>query len=110
MNTWTNRAKKVKFLNIIKLATVNRFLTKKIKTLYKISIFLRVSSSVCAVIGGILLAAKITFSGYGFVFLAMSSSQLLVASILNKDITMIIYAASVFVCVDCFGLYRWLLV
>ncbi|HIK19120.1 MAG TPA: hypothetical protein IGS53_28085 [Leptolyngbyaceae cyanobacterium M33_DOE_097] len=63
----------------------------------------------CALIGGILLASKLEISGYGFVFLAMSSSQLLVASIQERDISMIVYAGSVFLFVDCFGVYRWLI-
>ena len=72
--------------------------------------FLKLSSSACAVIGGIILAANIEISSYGFIFLALSSSQLLVASIQAKDILMIIYAASIFMFVDCFGVYRWLLI
>jgi hypothetical protein len=70
---------------------------------------LKISSSLCALCGGVLLASKIPISGYGFIFLGMSSSQLLVASILLKDKSMIFYAASVFIFVDCFGVYRWLL-
>ena len=72
-------------------------------------LILKISSSLCALCGGILLASKIPISGYGFILLAMSSSQLLVASILLKDKIMIFYAASVFIFVDCFGVYRWLL-
>jgi hypothetical protein len=67
------------------------------------------SSSICAVIGGVILAANIPISGYGFIFLAMSSGQLLIASWLKADRQMIIYAGSVFTFVDCLGVYRWLL-
>jgi hypothetical protein len=74
-----------------------------------INLFLKISSSSCAVIGGVLLASKLHMSGYGFVFLAMSSSQLLVVSIREQEISMIVYAGSVFLFVDCFGIYRWLI-
>ncbi|MBE9232398.1 hypothetical protein IQ231_12105 [Cuspidothrix issatschenkoi LEGE 03284] len=82
---------------------------RKCKKKLSISLILKLSSSLCALCGGVLLASKTIISGYGFIFLAMSSSQLLVASILLKDKVMILYAASVFIFVDCFGLYRWLL-
>ncbi len=36
---------------------------------------LRYSSISCALLGGILLASKLSFSGYGFIFLALSSSH-----------------------------------
>ncbi|MTJ47701.1 hypothetical protein FJR05_07305 [Dolichospermum sp. UHCC 0259] len=84
------------------------FQCKHIKKL-PIPLILKISSSLCALCGGIVLASKTIISGYGFIFLAMSSSQLLVASILLKDKVMIFYAVSVFVFVDCFGVYRWLL-
>lgn len=71
--------------------------------------FLKVSSSICALIGGLLLALKLPISSYGFVFLAISSSQLLVASLRAKDSVMIFYAGSLFLFVDCVGVYRWLL-
>lgn len=74
-----------------------------------ISSILKISSSLCALGGGILLASKTIISGYGFIFLAISSSQLLVASILLKDKIMIFYASCIFIFVDCFGVYRWLL-
>lgn len=53
------------------------------------NVFLKVSSSICAFAGGILLAFKLPISGYGFIFLAMSSSQLLIASLREKDRSMI---------------------
>jgi|GEM_PF-1374798 len=70
---------------------------------------LKLSSSVCAVIGGVILAANIDISCYGFIFLAFSSSQLLIASIKAKDYLMVVYATAIFLFVDCLGIYRWLL-
>lgn len=70
---------------------------------------LKMSSSLFAIFGGVLVALKLDISGYGFLFLAMSSSQMLLASILLRDKSMIFYAASVFVFVDSLGVYRWLL-
>ena len=71
--------------------------------------FLQWSSSACAIAGGIILASKIEVSGYGFIFLALSSSQMLAASIRRKNTSMIVYAGSLFVFVDCLGIYRWIL-
>jgi hypothetical protein len=70
---------------------------------------LKWSSSLFALGGGFLLALKLKISAYGFILLACSSSQLLISSILLKDISLTVYAGSVFVCVDMFGIYRWLL-
>lgn len=70
---------------------------------------LKISSSICAVIGGVMLAAKLNISSYGFLFLALSSSQLFVSSIQSKDSLMMFYSGSIFLFVDCFGVYRWLL-
>jgi hypothetical protein len=70
---------------------------------------LKLSSSACALTGGILLASHTASSGYGFIFLAMSSGQLLLASLQERDRTMILYAASLFVFVNCLGIYRWVL-
>jgi hypothetical protein len=71
--------------------------------------FLQWSSSACAIAGGVMLASKTEVSGYGFIFLALSSSQMLMASIRRKDISMIVYAGSLFLFVDCLGIYRWIL-
>ena len=70
---------------------------------------LKLSSSACALTGGILLASHTASSGYGFIFLALSSGQLLLASLQERDRTMILYAASLFIFVDCLGVYRWVL-
>lgn len=71
--------------------------------------FIKLSSIFFAITGGILLAANISISGNGFIFLAMSSSQMLFVNILKKDKSMILYSGSVFIFVDCLGVYRWLL-
>jgi hypothetical protein len=75
----------------------------------KLSSALKWSSSFFAVLGGVILAANIPISGYGFIFLAMSSGQLLISSLLQRDRQMIVYAGAVFMFVDCLGVYRWLL-
>ena len=75
----------------------------------KIAAALKFSSIFCALLGGILLSSKVSVSGYGFIFLALSSGQLLIASIQNKDTSNIFYSASVFIFVDCLGVYRWIL-
>lgn len=82
---------------------------KNLKLKISISNSLRWSSSICALIGGIILASKTDMSGYGFIALAISSSQMLVASVLTKDQVMILYSGALFVFVDCMGIYRWLL-
>lgn len=71
--------------------------------------YLKLVSSACAVTGGIILASNTELSGYGFLFLAFSSSQMLISSILLRDTTMIFYSASLFCSVDCLGIYRWIL-
>ena len=76
---------------------------------YKLAQLLKISSSCFAIVGGILLALKLNISGYGFLFLATSSFQMLLSNILLKDKSMIFYAASIFLFVDCLGIYRWLL-
>ncbi|WP_404786542.1 hypothetical protein [Altericista sp. CCNU0014] len=70
---------------------------------------LQASSSACAVAGGIMLASNTDISSYGFFFLALSSSQMLLSSVLTRNTSMTIYAGSLFVFVDCLGIYRWVL-
>lgn len=68
---------------------------------------LQLTSSGCAIAGGIILAANIpAVSKYGFIFLALSSSQMLIASLRTKDVPMIIYSGSLFFFVDCLGIFR----
>jgi hypothetical protein len=77
---------------------------------HKLAQTLQLTSSAFAVVGGVLLAANLAnISKYGFILLAMSSSQLLVSSLLSKDTRMIIYAGSLFFFVDCLGVYRWII-
>lgn len=71
--------------------------------------YLKLSSSFFAVLGGVLLASNTSASGYGFIFLGLSSSQMILASLKDKDRSMMIYAMSLFFFVDCMGIYRWLL-
>ncbi len=71
---------------------------------------LKSSSSLCAILGGVMLAANINISSYGFLFLALSSSQLFMASLQAKDYQLLVYSGSLFVFVDCLGVYRWLLI
>lgn len=70
---------------------------------------LRISSSLFAILGGTLLASNTDFSGYGFIFLALSSSQLVISSFFDDDRIMLLYSASLFLFVDSLGIYRWLL-
>jgi len=69
---------------------------------------LKISSSIFAFCGGLILALKMPWSGYGFIFLACSSSQMLIASVLGADKIMIFYSATLFACVDILGVYCWL--
>jgi hypothetical protein len=69
--------------------------------------FLQLSSTSCAVAGGTLLAANIEVSKYGFILLALSSSQMLASSLLSNNKNLILYSASIFIFVDCLGIYRW---
>jgi hypothetical protein len=75
----------------------------------KISMNLKRSSCICAIAGGVILASNTQISGYGFLFLFLSSGQLLIASVRERDIEMIRYSASLFIFVDCLGVYRWIL-
>lgn len=70
----------------------------------------KLSSTACAIAGGTLLAANMPISKFGFLLLACLSGQLLLASVIEREYTTIIYAASLFMFVDCLGVYRWLLV
>jgi hypothetical protein len=71
--------------------------------------FLQWSSSFFAVVGGVILAANVPISGYGFIFLALSSGQMLISSLWQHNHQMIVYSAAVFIFVDCLGVYRWVL-
>jgi hypothetical protein len=76
----------------------------------KIANILRYSSSSFALSGGIILASNLSsISKYGFLLLAFSSMQLLISSCLTKDKSLMIYSASLFIFVDCLGVYRWII-
>lgn len=79
---------------------------KKLK-LFKLNT-LKISSSIFAFCGGLMLALNNSWSGYGFIFLACSSSQMLIASVLEKDKIMMCYSGTLFTCVDLIGIYFWL--
>ena len=66
------------------------------------------SSTLFAIAGGILLALNIEASRYGFILLAGSSSQMLMANLLLRNRSMIFYSLSLFLCVDCLGVLRWI--
>ena len=91
----------------MKIKTIKPKVKKNNK--YNIAKFLKLSSSFCALFGGIILASNTSSSGYGFILLALSSSQMLLSSIILKDKTLIAYSASLFIFVDSFGIYKWLL-
>ncbi len=76
---------------------------------YPTTDFLKLASSFCALAGGVILASNTESSGYGFIFWALSSSQMLLASILEKDTSLIAYSASLLIFVDSLGIYNWLL-
>jgi hypothetical protein len=70
---------------------------------------LKWSSSFFAVLGGMLVSSRTEVSPFGFIFLALSSSQLLLFSLIGKDKAMVVYSGAVFFFVDCLGVYRWLI-
>jgi hypothetical protein len=67
---------------------------------------LKWSSSSFAIAGGILLASNISISRFGFMGLAASSFQMLLASLLLADKTMVFYLSALFILVDCLGIFR----
>jgi hypothetical protein len=69
---------------------------------------LQLSSTICTIAGGIMLASNTTASAYGFVLLALGSSQLFACAKLTSDRALMMYAGSLFLFVDCLGMYRWL--
>ena len=91
----------------MKIKTIKPKVKKTKKT--NIAKLLKLSSSFFALLGGSILASNTDSSGYGFILLALSSSQMLLSSIILKDKTLITYSASLFIFVDSFGIYKWLL-
>ncbi len=76
---------------------------------FKLNNILRILSAIFCMIGGILLSSNTRDSGYGFIFLAVSSGTLLIASLLQRDKIMIFYSAMLFLFVDLRGIYFWLI-
>ena len=76
---------------------------------FKLNNILKFLSAIFCIIGGILLSSNNRDSGYGFIFLAVSSGTLLIASLLQRDKIMIFYSAMLFLCVDLRGIYFWLI-
>jgi hypothetical protein len=91
------------------LAILSQISHEPSSTCQKISLYLKRSSCICAIAGGVILASNTSISGYGFLFLFLSSGQLLISSIRERDREMIRYSASLFIFVDSLGVYRWLL-
>lgn len=71
--------------------------------------FLKWSAIACATVGGVLVGSNTTLTPYGFIFLASSSGQWLVASLIMKDKALIALNTVLFFLVDSLGVYRWLL-
>ena len=82
--------------------------SKRKKLVY--TTILKISSSICALVGGMILASNTHISGYGFMFLASSSLQMVIASILENDKLLFFYSATIFFGVDLLGIYRWLFI
>jgi hypothetical protein len=78
-------------------------------TRHKLTQALKWSSCVCTIAGGIVLASNTAISPYGFLMLAMGSSQMVVVTFLMRDRGLFAYSLGVFLCVDCLGIYRWLM-
>lgn len=70
---------------------------------------LKLTSSAFAIAGGVIIASNLDISKYGFILLAMSSAQMLMASLRNNDKPMIVYAGSLLIFVDLLGIYRWII-
>lgn len=92
----------------ISLILKNKRFSTQIK-FNRLSNLLRISSSFFAILGGVILASNTSISGYGFLSLGASSSQLVLSSLKDSDLVMLIYSLSLFLFVDCMGIYRWLL-
>ena len=71
--------------------------------------FFILSSSFCGLVGGSMVASKTSITGYGFVPLALSSSQMLLASLLMRNWFLVCQSSCIFIFVDCIGIVNWLL-
>jgi hypothetical protein len=72
--------------------------------------YLKSSAIFCATIGGILLAANIELSKFGFIPLAFSSFSMTLAAIIENNRLNAFYSGTLFIGVDLFGVYRWVIV
>jgi hypothetical protein len=107
---WLTPIKKyIKANSIIPSCSLNNMFIVMNTTSKRIASYLKWSSSACAIGGGIVLASNTAHSGFGFLGLAASSFQMLTASFLLGDKTMIVYSGALFIFVDCLGVYRWLI-
>lgn len=73
-----------------------------------ISKLLKFSSLFCLMTGGIMVASKSKVTSYGFIFLALSSSQATIASYLLSDRWNFFIFGTTFLIVDLFGVLRWI--
>lgn len=64
--------------------------------------------SLCGIAGAMLLAANVSFSGYGYIFFFASSVSLLVWAALDNHPHQAIMQL-VFTCINLVGAWRWLL-
>lgn len=108
-----DRLRKELKIDIDKIHTLKEEIDQAIKRMQhnrdKRCFHLKCFSCFCAPLGGILLAANIKFSSYGFVPLALSSFTMFSASILEKDRFSTLYSGSLFIAVDLLGIYRWII-
>lgn len=96
-------------LSLIK-QKIKQSIQKKQCKIEKRCLHLKIFSCFCASLGGILLAANIKISYLGFVPLALSSSSMLFASVLEKNKFSAFYSGSLLFTVDLLGIYRWIIV
>ena len=85
---------------------IERYQGKKISMLAE---KIKWSSSLFALVGGFILALNLAISAYGFILLALSSLQLLISSLIQRDTSLIFYSGSLFFGVDLLAIYRWLI-
>lgn len=78
---------------------------RQVRIEQKIKIF----STVCLVLGGLLVASNTSVSGFGFLFLASSSSSMALACFLAAEKWNGLFFLLTFSIVDCFGIFNWLI-
>ena len=92
-------------LNLMK----SEFQSQSLKQKQKKAEVFKWSSSFFGIVGGVMVASNTEATPFGFLFLAMSSFQFLIACLIIQDKSFIFLAASTFIFVDLLGIYRWLL-